>query len=315
MPREKREIWWYLHAMESMRRAVRRCYSVEAELALVALVLIAWQAARIPIEGSVGVSLAHARSVVGLEEALRLDVEPWLVGVAAGSALETALAWLYTNVHLPVLFGFMAAFRVLAPDRYPRIRTTFVVSFLPAIFVIGLYPLAPPHWLPELGLGGPPTDAELTASGAVFHNTTAAAASQHFGFAVFVAATSIWLFPRSWLARATLAYPALVFVVIVGTGNHYVLDCVVGTLTFVFGALVASLVHGSASAAGALRPVNEAIRIGVGYALITWGFVSLDLTSLGRWEKDLPWVLVAAVGIACVMAPRVSAQEPIPESR
>ena len=183
--------------MESIRRAVRRCYSVEVELAFVALVLIAWQAARIPIEGSVGVSLAHARSVVGLEEALRLDVEPWLVGVAAGSALETALAWLYANVHLPVLFGFMVAFRVLAPDRYPRIRTTFVVSFLPAIFVIGLYPLAPPHWLPELGLGGPPTNAELTASGAVFHNTTAAAASQHFGFAVFVAATSIWLFPRS----------------------------------------------------------------------------------------------------------------------
>ena len=87
------------------------------------------------------------------------------------------------------------------------------------------------------------------------------------------------------------------------------------TLTFVFGALVASLVHGSASAAGASRPVTEAIRIGIGYALITWGFVSLDLTSLGRWEADLPWVLVAAVGIACVMAPRVSAQEPIPESR
>jgi len=107
-----------------MRRAVRRCYSIEAELAFVALVLIAWQAARIPIEGSVGVSLAHARSVVGLEEALRLDVEPWLVGVAAGSALGTALTWLYTNVHLPVLFGFMVAFRVLAPDRYPRIRTT-----------------------------------------------------------------------------------------------------------------------------------------------------------------------------------------------
>jgi hypothetical protein len=308
-------MWWYLHAMESMRRAVRRCYSVEAELAFVALVLIAWQAARIPIEGTVGVSLAHARSVVGLEETLRLDVEPWVVGVAAGSALETALAWVYANVHLPVLFGFMAAFRVLAPDRYPRIRTTFVVSFLPAILVIGLYPLAPPHWLPELGLGGPPTDAELTASGAVFHNATAAAASQHFGFAAFVAATSIWLLPRSRLAWATLAYPALVFVVIVGTGNHYVLDCVIGTLTFVFGALVASLVHGGASAAGALPSVNEAVRIGVGYALIAWGFHSLDLTSLRGWETGLPWVLVAAVGIACVLAPRVSAQEPIAESR
>ena len=66
---------------------------------------------------------------------------------------------------------------------------------------------------------------------------------------------------------------------------------------------------------GVLQPVDEAVRIGIGYALITWGVHSLDLTSLGRWETELAWVLVVAVGIGCVMAPRVSAQEPIPESR
>ena len=73
--------------------------------------------------------------------------------------------------------------------------------------------------------------------------------------------------------------------------------------------------HGSSGPLSTLQPVNEALRIGIGYALITWGFVSLDLTSLDRWERDIPWVLVGAVGIACVLAPRVSAQEPIPESR
>ena len=36
----------------------------------------------------------------------------------------------------------------------------------------------------------------------------------------------------------------LVFLVIVGTGNHYVLDCVVGSLTFALATVVALVLHG-----------------------------------------------------------------------
>jgi hypothetical protein len=295
-------------------RGFRACYSVEVELAIVAIVLLAWQAVRIPLEGGVDVSLAHADSVMRLQSHLSLHVEGWLIGVVSTSSAAAVLSWLYANVHLPVLFGFIAAARLLAPHRYPLLRTTFVLSFVPAVLVIGLYPLAPPHWLPELGFGGPPSDVELVTGGALFHNSTAAAASQHFGFAVFVAAASIWLFPRSWLAWSTPAYPALVFVVIVGTGNHYVLDCVIGTLTFALAAVVASLVHETPESANARPSASGAVAIAVGYALCTWGFVSLDLTDLGTWENDLPYTLVLAAGIACVLAPRLVAKEPVPES-
>lgn len=300
--------------MAAVSKAFRACYSVEAELAIVAGVILAWQAIRIPLEGSVGESVAHAHSVLDLQAALSLHVESWLIGAVSGSTWATALEWLYTNIHLPVLFGFVAAARLLAPRSYPLLRTTFVLSFVPAVLVIGLYPLAPPHWLPEFGLAGPPSDAELTGTG-LFHNSTAAAASQHFGFAVFVAAASIWLFPRSRLAWATLAYPALVFVVIVGTGNHYVLDCVVGTLTFVLAAVVASRLHGRPEAPASSPRAGEAAGIAVGYALIAWGFVSLDLTTLGAWETNVPFALVLAAGVACVVAPRLAAKQPLPESR
>lgn len=299
--------------MAAVARAMRRCYSLEAELAIVAVVLLAWQAIRIPLEGDVATSLAHAESVLRLESALSLHLEGWLIGLVTTSTVADVLAWLYANIHLPVLFGFVAAARLLAPGRYPLIRTTFVLSFVPAVLVIGLYPLAPPHWLPEFGLGGPPSDAELAGAG-LFHNSTAAAASQHFGFAVFVAAASIWLFPRSRLAWATVAYPALVFVVIVGTGNHYVVDCVVGTTTFALAALVARFVHRDSSIA-ALPRASGAAGIAVGYGLIVWGFVSLDLTTLGTWEREVPYALVIAAGVACVVAPRLAAREPLPESR
>ncbi len=223
-----------LSQVAAARARLTASYSVEAELVFVALVLVAWQAIRIPLEGSVAVSLDHSGSILRLEDALGLDVEASFIGRASEAGVVPVLAWLYANIHIPVLFSFMAAARLLAPERYPRLRTIFVVSFVPAILVIGLYPLAPPRWLPSLGLGPTPTQADLATSGALFHNETAAAASQHFGFAVFVAAAAVWLFPRSRLASATIAYPVLVFLVVVCTGHHYVFDCVVGTLTVVF---------------------------------------------------------------------------------
>lgn len=294
-------------------RHVRRSYSVEVELAIVALVLVAWQAIRIPLEGDVTTSLAHAEDVLALERALSIDVEARVVDAVSGSSLGTALGWLYTNIHLPVLFAFVAGARLLAPDRYPAIRTTFVLSFVPAVFVIGLYPLAPPHWLPGMGFGGPPTQAELgDASGALFHNSTAAAASQHFGFAVLVAAASIWLFPRSRLAWATIAYPALVFLVIVGTGNHYVVDCVVGTLTFVLAAAVAGIIHKGPRPE--LPPVPRAAGIAFGYGLVAWGFVSLDLTALGTWDNLFPDFFVLLAGVVTVVAPRLGDREPLTEN-
>lgn len=294
---------------------MRRCYSVEAELAIVAIALVVWQAVRVPLEGSVDVSLAHAESVLQLETWLSLNVEAWVIDVFSTPTATAVLGWLYANVHLPVLFGFVAAARLLAPDRYPLIRTAFVVSFVPAVVVIGLYPLAPPHWLPELGLGMPPSDTELATSGALFHNSTAAAASQHFGFAAFVAAASIWLFPRSRFAWSTIAYPVLVFFVIVGTGNHYLLDCVVGVLTFAFAAVAASLVHQRPEPASAFSQATGTVSVPVGYALVVWGFVSFDLTRLGAFEKNLFDATVLAAGIVCVLAPRLAAREPLPGSR
>ena len=298
--------------MRSITTYLRRTYSLESELAIVALTLVAWHAIRIPVEGDVATSLAHADDVLGLETTLGIDVEAWLIGATEGVA--ATLAWLYTNIHLPVLFGSVAALRLLAPDRYPLLRTTFLLSFVPAALVIWLYPLAPPHWLPEFGFGVPPTDAELTnTSGALFHNTTAAAASQHFGFALFVAAASIWLFPRSLLAWATIAYPALVFVVIVGTGNHYVVDCAIGASTFVLAALVASRLVPVPRRAVHASQTGGIATIAVGYALVAWGFVSLNLTSPASAD-NLFHLVVLAVGVAAVVTPRVG-EEPLVETR
>jgi PAP2 superfamily len=298
--------------MSTLARHLRRTHSLEAELAIVAGILFVWHAIRIPLEGDVSTSLAHAEDVLRLEGWLGADVEAGVIEHVRGTEAAAVLEWLYLNLHLPVLFGFFAATRLLAPGRYPVIRSVFALSFLPAIAIIGLYPLAPPHWLPSVGLGTTPTDTQLSdTTSALFHNTTAAAASQHFGFAVLVAAASIWLFRGSLLAWSTLAYPALVFVVIVGTGNHYVLDCLVGTLTFVLAAAVAACIHRGPLVAAAYEAGTASIALG--YVVVTWGFVSLDLTEPLR-VRNVAFALVVAAGIAAIIAPRYAAKDLVTES-
>ncbi|MGI8478849.1 MAG: phosphatase PAP2 family protein [Gaiellaceae bacterium] len=286
-------------------------------MAIIAVVLLAWQAARIPLEGTVETSLAHAGSVRRLEDSLGLDVENPFVRFGSTEPFDGILEWLYTGIHTPALFGFLAAACVYAPERYARLRTIFVVSFLPALLAIGLYPLAPPHWISELGFGPAPEQGELAGSiETLMHNSTAAIASQHFGFAVFIAAASLWLAPRSPIAWATPAYPALVFVVIVGTGNHYVLDCIVGVLTFLIAAAVATLLHGRRQARAAVAPApapRVVVGVSVGFMMIVWGLVSLQLISPEGWSNVVAGIVIVG-GVAAVLAPRLSAKEPLAES-
>jgi PAP2 superfamily len=297
----------------AVRRQLATTYSVEVELAFVALVLLAWHAVRIPLEGSVALSLDNSASILRLEDALALDIEASVIQRVSETGVAPALAWLYSNIHLPVLFGFVAAIRLLRPDQYPKVRTIFVLSFVPAVIAIAAYPLAPPRWLPELGLGPAPREAELGSSGALFHNETAAIASQHFGFALFVAAVSLWLLPRSRVLSIALAYPALVFVVIVGTGNHYVVDCVVGSLTFVLAALAARVVHGSAAASEAAAQPGAAALAAAGYGLVAWGLVSLDFTTPATWN-NVGDALILALALASVLSPRLGVKEAVTES-
>ena len=149
-----------------------------------------------------------------------------MIRFAHHADLETVLRWSYYHFHLPVLFAFMALARQLRPERYPLLRSAFVLSHLPAIAVIGLYPLLPPRWVPGMPFAVTAPDG---LNGGL-HNATAAAASQHVGYPIFIAASTIWLTNRARWSWLTLLYPAAVYLIVVGTANHYTLDAIIGGL-------------------------------------------------------------------------------------
>ena len=63
-----------------------------------------------------------------------------------------------------------------------------------------------------------------------------------------------------------------------------------------------------------MRRAAGVAGVALGYALIVWGFVSLDLTTPASWDNHLPDALVLAAGVTAVLAPRFGAKEALAES-
>jgi hypothetical protein len=235
-------------------------------MAFLAVVIGVWQLLRIPLEGSTRVALAHARDWMALERALHIDVEPSFLRFVHGRDwLLDSANWFYANLNEAAVIAFMAIARMLDTVRYPKLRTAFVLMHVPALAVLALYPLAPPHWVAGVPFAdGPPVHPSA------LRNETAAAVSLHFGGPVLIAAGALWLRPRAPLAWLTLLYPPLVFLVILGTGNHYVLDTLVGTACVAAGFAAAQVIHGPLRRAASSASWRHAALAGTGFGLLAF---------------------------------------------
>lgn len=178
-------------------------------------------------------AVARARSLYDLERALRLDIEPAMNRALHPHPLLSTLAnYEYATTY--VFSAFILLFWLLAkrPEEYRPARNSFVLLNVVAIGCFALWPTAPPRLVPDQGFvdtvllghtvgswGSPVGDHA---------NQLAAMPSLHFAWAVWVSAVLARLGHRWWLQVVSAAHVLLTFVVIVATGNHYVLDAVAG---------------------------------------------------------------------------------------
>jgi prepilin signal peptidase PulO-like enzyme (type II secretory pathway) len=95
-----------------------------------------------------------------------------------------------------------------------------------------VFPVAPPRLMTSEGF----IDTLSIISGIDLHagslsgwfNPFAAVPSMHFGYALMIGVV-VAVLARHWAVRIlALTYPLLVFITIVGTANHYVLDALAG---------------------------------------------------------------------------------------
>ena len=141
------------------------------------------------------------------------------------------LNWTYILTYWPVILG-LAIFLFLRNRRqYYYYRTVVLLNLIAALLTFMLFPVASPFAIPGAGLMdtiqafGPAIYGSDTM--AIFYNTSAAMPSLHFSWTVILGVYWWRSLPGGFKA-AGLVYPALTLSAITITGNHFILDAIVG---------------------------------------------------------------------------------------
>lgn len=193
----------------------------------------AYLAARRAVATPAGRRRAHrnARRVIGLERRLGVAVEARVQRVALRApGLVHALHLGYAAANIGLSVAWLITLYRRGDAAYARERRAAVAAFLGALPVFVALPLAPPRTQPgfvvnTMGAQGINIEHPFLVR---FYNPIAAMPSHHVAFAV-VTGTGLAARATSPAARmAWRAYPALVALVVVATGNHYVLDVPAG---------------------------------------------------------------------------------------
>lgn len=218
--------------------------------------------------GDPGPAFEHARSMIDIEKALHLYIEPglqeWYLDLPAHGLIRLWNVYYGLAHFLVTLVALVWLFR-RDPVRYPLWRNTLALTTCLAVVGFAAYSLMPPRLLddpgefgacplyaPEAVVGwdlGDPTPAGCDEYGYVdtvdryggwisfgnegmkdVSNQYAAMPSMHIGWSTWSALVLVPLLRRRWAKVLAAVYPALTLVCILLTGNHYWIDGVGGLL-------------------------------------------------------------------------------------
>ena len=145
---------------------------------------------------------------------------------------------LYLAAQLIVVPGALIWLYHRSRSHYEHLRNTVLATWLIALPIYALFPVAPPR-LADIGMvdtittqTGLALDSKLTTS---FYNELAAVPSLHAGFAVAVSAAIAAAVRRPWARALAWTWAPLVCLAVVATGNHFVADIIAGVVVTLLG--------------------------------------------------------------------------------
>lgn len=206
-----------------------------SEILLVALGFLLYFLVRGAPSDRTADALRHAHRIVDLEFTLGFFIEP----TVQRWVLESEILWRTMNFvyfwfdfPLIVFVGLVMFFR--SRTHYTLLRDSLLISGGFALVFYYMFPVAPPRFLTEWGFVD---TLELFSnlsyqaqSMQPFVNPFAAVPSLHVGWSALLV-VAVFSATRSALARAgVVAVLVLQCVAVVGTGNHFVFDGIVGLL-------------------------------------------------------------------------------------
>ncbi|HTX68567.1 MAG TPA: phosphatase PAP2 family protein [Thermoleophilia bacterium] len=195
---------------------------------------MAYDVSRALAQGREAIAMANGIYFMNLEKALGIWWEPWIQGrVSAVGPLMSALVLVYQYAHLPLIIGCMLWLLTQRRGQWIFYRNWFLAINFIAVLVFALLPTAPPRMILTSGVADMDFLHGLRSSifeNGMLANPFAAMPSLHFGYALFIGLMLYTLTPRRWVRYLGFLYASVVFVTIVATGNHFIVDAVAGAL-------------------------------------------------------------------------------------
>jgi membrane-associated phospholipid phosphatase len=202
---------------------------------------LVYSASRCVSVGDLSTATGHAEWIVSLQQSVGVNIETSVQKALDGSWLIWVLNNLYLAAQLVVVPGTLIWLYRRNHDVYVKLRNTVLATWMIAIPIYALFPVAPPR-LAGVGLvdtitqgGGVRLDSALTTS---FYNELAAVPSLHAGFALAVAVALFAAFRPGWAKALALTWAPIVGLAVVATGNHFVFDIAAGLVAIGLGYLV-----------------------------------------------------------------------------
>jgi PAP2 superfamily len=222
-------------------RGVTAPWRTELRVFLVAYVI--YTAARWVFVGDLPEARDHARWIYELERAAGLAIEGSVQRAFDSPASSWILSNLYLAAQLAVVPGALVWLYRRSPRVYRDLRNTVIATWLIAVPVFALFPVAPPR-LADIGLADTVSEqaaVELTGRSTIFYNPLAAVPSLHVGFAVAVGVAVSLAVRRVWVKALALSWGPVVALAVVATGNHYLFDIAAGLLVTSLGFMAGRL--------------------------------------------------------------------------
>jgi len=230
------------------------------EAAVIGFALLVYFGVRGFSEGRIDRAYENAEELMRLERALGIDWEDELQSLVLDREWLVDLAnWVYVYGHWPVLLGSAAILFFARRQQYYLLRNAMMVSGLVGFLFFALVPMAPPRYADPAIVD----TVSLHSRGyralqpPALTNQYAAMPSLHAGWNILL---GIILFrtTRNLAVRAfAIVMPAAMALAVVVTGNHYVLDVIVGVVLVLAGLAVAHRLRRNGATLGAGEPPSR----------------------------------------------------------
>lgn len=233
----------------------QRWVIVLREAAFIAAAALLYSVVRGMTDDRVEAAFANAEHVIAFERSLGIFIEADLQRAALEwSGTADIVNAIYIS-YWPLVFGTLAWLLIRHPETYPLYRNALLASGALSLAVFAAYPLAPPRFLPEYGFVdtiAKGSDGYRSFNASAMVNEYAAMPSLHFGWVLLLATAVVAVAHNRAVRAVAIAAPALMLVAIVLTGNHYIVDGVVGGVVVLGGLGIAYLIRRRFGAVGPL---------------------------------------------------------------